>query len=82
MDEGDIDARVAQVLVGLMQVRRALYPASLDALLGAVLAEIRLGIDLVEERALEHGLRRRIEAIVLPFPTPANDTAAVAPSVA
>lgn len=78
MSEGDFDEQVALVMVGLMRVRRALDPGSLDSLLGSILAEIQLGLDLAEEQALERIIRRSAEGNVVQFrsnhaPSPDTD---------
>lgn len=68
MAEADLDAGIARVLLDLLSVRRGLDPDSFEALLGAVLAEIELGKDVAEEKAMEAAFRRRPTGNVIPFP--------------
>lgn len=67
MSETDFDAQVARVMLGILQVRRVLAPEDLDALLGSVMAEIEIGLDVAEERAMEEAHRRPSGANVIRF---------------
>lgn len=67
MDEQQMDAAIAGVVVGLIQARRALDPASFRYLVGSVMVEIDEGLEV----ALERAHRRkpgRAEGNVVPFP--------------
>ncbi len=68
MAETDLDAGIAKVVLDLLSVRRGLDPDSFETLLGAVLAEIELGKDVAEEKALEAAFRRSPAGNVIPFP--------------
>ncbi len=68
MGDAYVDEQVAQVIVGLIRVRRALDPLTFDNLLGSVLAEIQIGLDVAEERALEEVHTRPIGPNVVRFP--------------
>jgi len=65
MDEA-IDARLTEVLLGLMRARRLLDQATFEDLLGAVTVEIDVGIEV----AMESAYRRKMEGNVVPFPPP------------
>lgn len=69
MSDAYLDEQVAQVMLSLLQVRRALDRASFDSLLGALLAEIQIGLEVAEEQALEAAHRRRAFGTVVCFPT-------------
>ncbi|SDM47810.1 hypothetical protein SAMN05216360_102208 [Methylobacterium phyllostachyos] len=60
----DVDARIAEVIVGLVRLSRLLPPEDLDNLLGAVAVEVETGMELVEERRLT----RRVDGNVVTFP--------------
>jgi hypothetical protein len=62
----DIDARIAEVLMGLVRLSRLLPPDDMDSLLGAVAVEVETGMELVEER--RH--TRKTDANVVTFPGP------------
>ncbi|GJD58086.1 hypothetical protein [Methylobacterium dankookense] len=62
----DVDARVAEVIMGLVRLSRLLPPDDMDSLLGAVAVEVETGMELVEER--RH--TRRTDANVVSFPGP------------
>jgi hypothetical protein len=67
MNEQQMDAAIAGVVVGLIQARRALDPASFRYLVGSVMVEIDEGL----EAALERAYRRKpgpAEGNVVPFP--------------
>ncbi|WP_019904805.1 hypothetical protein [Methylobacterium sp. 77] len=68
----DSDERIAQVMLGLLRARRALHhdPQTFDDLIGAVLVELDLGMQVAEEAALESRLRKKVEGNVLHFPLP------------
>ncbi|MGN8094156.1 hypothetical protein [Methylobacterium sp. 22177] len=68
MSDAHVDDQVAQVIVGLIRVRRALDPLTFDNLLGSVLAEIQIGLDVAEEQALEEFHTRPIGPNVVRFP--------------
>ena len=63
MDERRIDAGVAEVVTGLLHLRRTLDPATYLDLLGAIMVEIEEGMEV----ALESRHRRRTGNVV-PFP--------------
>lgn len=60
----DTDARIAQVILGLVRLSRLLPPDDLDNLLGAVAVEVETGMELVEERRFA----RRTDTNVVSFP--------------
>jgi hypothetical protein len=60
----DTDARIAEVILGLIRLSRLLQPDDLDNLLGAVAVEVETGMELVEERRLA----RRTDTNVVSFP--------------
>jgi hypothetical protein len=62
----DTDARIAEVILGLVRLSRLLPPEDLDSLLGAVAVEVETGMELVEERRLT----RRVDGNVVAFPRP------------
>lgn len=62
----DIEARIAEVVMGLVRLSRLLPPDDMDSLLGAVAVEVETGMELVEERRLV----RRTEGNVVAFPKP------------
>ncbi len=62
----DIDARIAEVIMGLVRLSRLLPPDDMDNLLGSVAVEVETGLELVEERRLT----RSADANVVPFPGP------------
>ncbi len=67
MDEQQLDAAIAEVVVGLIQVRRALDPASFRYLIGSIMVEIDEGLEV----ALERAHRRKpgpTKGNVVPFP--------------
>lgn len=67
MDEQRMDVAIAEVVVGLIQARRALDPASFRHLVGSVMFEIDEGLEV----ALERAYRRKpapAEGNVVPFP--------------
>lgn len=70
----DPDERIAQVMLGLMRARRALNHdlQTFDDLIGAVLVEVDLGMQVAEEAALEARYRRKGEGNVVGFPLPTN----------
>ncbi|CAO4145431.1 hypothetical protein LPLAFNJD_LOCUS1939 [Methylorubrum aminovorans] len=70
MDENQMDIAMAEVVVGLIQVRRALDPASFRDLLGSIMVEIDQGLEV----ALERAHRRRPAGNVVPFPGAAAGT--------
>ena len=51
MDEQQMDAAIAGVVVGLIQARRALDPASFRYLVGSVMVEIDEGLEAALEQA-------------------------------
>ena len=61
-------AAAAEILVGLMQLRRTLDPADFLDLAGSIMVEIDEGIEL----GLERAHRRRPEGKVIPFPPDAS----------
>ena len=63
MTEADIDKRVAEVLTGLLQVRRVVDGETYVDLLGAVMVEIEQGFEV----AMENAHRRRSSGNVIPF---------------
>lgn len=67
----DPDERIAQVMLGLLRARRALHldPQTFDDLIGSVMVEIDLGMQVAEEAALEARYRRKVEGNVVSFPT-------------
>lgn len=67
----DPDERIAQVMLGLLKARRALHhdPQTFDDLVGSILVEVDLGIQVAEEAALEACYRRKVEGNVVRFPT-------------
>lgn len=73
MTEQSLDAAVAEVVTGLMQVRRRVDPATMMDLLGSIMVEIELGLDVADEIALEMRHRRRSGGSVLPFPSKGFD---------
>ncbi|MCJ2046805.1 hypothetical protein MKK58_20020 [Methylobacterium sp. J-078] len=66
----DTDERIAQVMLGLMRARRALDldPQTFDDLVGSIMVEIDLGMQVAEEAALEARHRRQAEGSVVAFP--------------
>jgi len=60
----DFDARIAEVVMGLVRLSRLLPPEDMDSLLGSVAVEIETGLELVEERRLT----RRAYGNVVAFP--------------
>lgn len=64
MDERRLDAGVAEVVTGLLHLRRTLDPATYLDLLGAIMVEIEEGMEV----ALERRHRRKQEGNVVPFP--------------
>ncbi|MCJ2105533.1 hypothetical protein MKK70_09095 [Methylobacterium sp. E-041] len=68
MNEADLDEQVAQVMIGLIRARRTVDPNTFDCLVGAVLAEIQVGLDIAEEQALERVYRRPVGGNVIQFP--------------
>lgn len=66
----DADERIAQVVLNLMRARRALSfdPQTFDDLVGSIMVEIDLGMQVAEEAALEARYRRKVEGNVLSFP--------------
>ncbi|MFC6791273.1 hypothetical protein ACFQE0_17590 [Methylobacterium komagatae] len=60
-----MDAAIAEVVVGLIQVRRALDPATFRDLIGSIMVEIDQGLEV----ALERTCRRQRTDNVVPFPT-------------
>jgi predicted DNA-binding protein (UPF0278 family) len=66
----DPEERIAQVMLGLMRARRALDldPQTFDDLVGSIMAEIDLGMQVAEEAALEAHYRRKVEGNVVRFP--------------
>jgi hypothetical protein len=65
----DPDERIAQVMLGLLRARRALNhdPQTFDDLIGAVLVEVDLGMQVAEEAALERK-HRKAAGNVVSFP--------------
>ncbi len=72
MTEHSLDAAVAEVVTGLMQVRRSVDPATMMDLIGSIMVEIELGLDVADEMALERRHRRRPGENVVPFPSIGN----------
>ncbi|GJD31217.1 hypothetical protein PMNALOAF_2471 [Methylobacterium adhaesivum] len=70
MNESELDDQVALLMKGILRVRRDLDPISFDAMLGAVMVEIELGLQLAEEAALERAMRPRAVGNVVKFPLP------------
>jgi hypothetical protein len=68
MNEADLDEQMARVMLGLIRARRAVDPQTFDCLVGAVLAEIQIGLDIAEEQALERVYRRPAGGNVIRFP--------------
>lgn len=68
MSEIDLDNQIAQIMVGIIQVRRDLDTESFNALVGAVMIEIDLGMQLAEELALERAMRPLPTGNVFMFP--------------
>ncbi len=66
MDENQMDTAVAEVVVGLIRVRRVLDPATFRDLVGSILVEIDQGA----EAALEAAYRRKPKGNLIPFPGP------------
>lgn len=64
MDENALDAGIAEIVLGLVQVRRRLDPETYRDLLGAIMVEIEQG----QEIALERAHRPRTEGNVVRFP--------------
>ncbi|MEE7490418.1 hypothetical protein [Methylobacterium oryzae] len=64
MDERRLDAGVAEVVTGLLHLRRTLDPATYLDLLGAIMVEIEEGMEV----ALERRHQRKAEGNVVPFP--------------
>jgi hypothetical protein len=62
----DVDARIAEVIMGLVRLSRLLSPDDMDSLLGAVAVEVETGMELIEER--RH--TRRADGNVVSFPGP------------
>ncbi|MCP1548435.1 MULTISPECIES: hypothetical protein [Methylorubrum] len=60
----DVEARIAEVVMGLVRLSRLLPPDDMDSLLGAVAVEVETGMELVEERRLT----RRADGNVVAFP--------------
>lgn len=69
MDERRIDAGVAEVVTGLLHLRRTLDPATYLDLLGAIMVEIEEGLEI----ALEKEHRRKPVLNVIPFPSAQPD---------
>lgn len=63
MDERRLDAGVAEVVTGLLHLRRTLDPATYLDLLGAIMVEIEEGMEIALERR-----HRRQAGNVVPFP--------------
>lgn len=63
MDERRLDAGVAEVVTGLLHLRRTLDPSTYMDLLGAIMVEIEEGMEF----ALENRHRRQAGNVV-PFP--------------
>ena len=68
MNEAALDEQVVQVMLGLLRVRRAVDPHTFDCLVGALLTEIQVGMDIAEEQALEKVYRRPAGENVIRFP--------------
>ena len=68
MTEHSLDAAVAEVVTGLMQVRRRVDPATMMDLLGSIMVEIELGLDIADEVALKLRHRSRASGNVIAFP--------------
>lgn len=68
MSDAHVDNQVTQVIVGLIRVRRGLDPLTFDSLLGSVMAEIQIGLDVAEERSLEEFHTRPTGPNVVRFP--------------
>ena len=64
------EERIAEVLLGLMRARQALHldPQTFDDLVGSILVEIDLGMQVAEEVALEAHYRRKVEGNVVRLP--------------
>jgi len=61
---GDVDARIAEIILGLVRLSRLLPTDDMDSLLGSVAVEVETGMELVEERRLT----RRADGNVVAFP--------------
>jgi hypothetical protein len=61
---GDVDARIAEIVLGLIRLSRLLPPDDMDSLLGSVAVEVETGMEIVEERRLT----RRADGNVVAFP--------------
>ncbi|GJD32265.1 hypothetical protein PMNALOAF_3533 [Methylobacterium adhaesivum] len=66
----ETDESIAQVILALMRARRALHldPQTFDDLVGSIMVEIDLGMQVAEEAALEASHRRKVEGNVIRFP--------------
>lgn len=64
MPERHQDARIAEIVVGLMHLARNLDPADFDDLVGAVGVEVDTGMELI----LERRMRRPADGNVVAFP--------------
>lgn len=72
MRNGDLDDRVGEVVAALVRVSRMLGTEDVEDLLGSLMVEIDLGMQLAEEAALERKMRRRPGGKVVPFPVTAS----------
>lgn len=61
---GDVDARIAEIILGLVRLSRLLPPDDMESLLGSVAVEVETAMELVEERRLA----RRAGGNVVAFP--------------
>ncbi|MGW5841072.1 hypothetical protein ACWFZ6_24090 [Methylorubrum extorquens] len=62
----DTDARIAEVVLGLVRLSRLLPADDMDNLLGAIAVEVETGMEIVEERRLT----RQADGNVVNFPGP------------
>ncbi|TXN07504.1 hypothetical protein FV222_02245 [Methylobacterium sp. WL103] len=70
MSRNSADEQIVMVLTDLMRARLALDPQTFGALIGSILTEVDLGMQLAEELAMEAKFRRRSEGNVVAFPLP------------
>ncbi|SFM23440.1 hypothetical protein [Methylobacterium pseudosasicola] len=61
---GDIDARIAEILLCMVRLSHLLPPDDMDGLLGSVAVEVETAMELAEERRLA----RRADGNVVAFP--------------
>ncbi|TXM73125.1 hypothetical protein FV218_11900 [Methylobacterium sp. WL69] len=70
MSRDTADEQIGTVLMDLMRARRTLDPQTFDDLIGSILTEVDMGMQLADEMALEAKFRRRTESNVISFPLP------------